>query len=140
MKKTIETVHQLEAPLAKVWDNVRTGEAWEKWLPILSGSTMEGQGKGAKRVCHTHDQGDLYETILESDDINHIFQYRIDEQNMMPISDITGSMKFIDDNGGTRLEWNVEFEVENEETFEMVRNGISDIYATSSQKLAEISK
>lgn len=139
MKKRIETTHTLHADLELVWNNVRTGAEWERWLPILSGSTMEGEGKGAKRVCKMHDGNELFETILESDDEQKLFQYQIDQQSFMPISDVIGTMKFSQENGETKLEWNVEFEVENEEIFSQVKPGIEEIYATSSQKLAELS-
>ena len=47
---------------------------------------------------------------------------------------------FSENNGETKLEWNVEFEVENEEIFAQVKPGIEEIYTTSSQKLAELSR
>ncbi len=140
MKKRIETTHTLDASVDQVWNYVRTGAEWERWLPILSGSTIDGEGKGAKRVCKMHDGNELFETILESDDEQKIFQYQIDQQSFMPISDVIGTMKFSGSNGETRLEWNVEFEVENEEIFAQVKPGIEEIYTTSSQKLAELSR
>ncbi|MEP1034166.1 SRPBCC family protein [Ekhidna sp.] len=140
MKKRIETNHTLNASLDQVWNNVRTGAEWERWLPILSGSTIDGEGKGAKRVCKMHDGNELFETILESDDKQKIFQYQIDKQSFMPISDVIGTMKFTRNNEETKLEWTVEFEVENEEIFAQVKPGIEEIYTTSSQKLAELSK
>ncbi|WP_462253667.1 SRPBCC family protein [Ekhidna sp.] len=140
MKKRIETTHTLDASLDQVWKNVRTGAEWERWLPILSGSKVEGEGKGAKRVCVMHDGNELFETILESDDQQKLFQYSIDKQSFMPISDVVGTMRFSESNGETKLEWNVEFEVENEEVFAQVKPGIEEIYTTSSQKLAELSR
>ena len=139
MKKKIETTHQLNAPIDQVWQNVRTGAAWERWLPILSGSTIEGEGQGAKRVCMMHDGNELFETILTSDDNEKLFSYRIDKQSFMPISDVVGTMKFSEENGATKLDWNVAFEVESEEVFDAVKPGIEEIYSSSSQKLAEIS-
>ena len=139
MKKRIETTHELDANLDQVWSNVRTGAAWEKWLPILSDSKIDGEGKGAKRVCKMHDGNELFETILESDDEQKLFQYKIDKQSFMPISDIIGTMKFSQNGVGTLLEWNVEFEVESDEIFNQVKPGIVEIYQTSSQRLAEIS-
>lgn len=140
MKKRIETTHTLNADVEKVWNNVRTGADWERWLPILSGSSIDGEGKGAKRVCTMHDGNELFETILESDDEQKLFQYQIDQQSFMPITDVIGTMKFSENNGETHLEWNVEFEVENEEIFAQVKPGIEEIYSTSSQKLAELAK
>ena len=95
--------------------------------------------KGAKRVCQLHDGQQLFETILESDDAEKLFQYKIDQQSFMPISDVIGTMQFREEDGMTTLDWNVEFEVETEELFEQVKSGIEEIYTTSSQKLAEIS-
>ena len=104
MKKRIETTHTLDASVEQVWKNVRTGAEWERWLPILSGSTIDGEGKGAKRVCKMHDGNELFETILESNDEQKLFQYQIDRQSFMPISDIIGTMKFSENNGETN--WN----------------------------------
>lgn len=140
MKKTIETTHVLAASLEGVWKNVRTGAAWERWLPILADSKMEGEGRGAKRVCKLHDGNELFETILESDDRKKLFSYSIDQQSFMPIKDVVGTMQFSETANGTQLQWNVEFEVASEDIFEQVKPGIEEIYATSSQKLAEISQ
>ena len=140
MKKKVETNHELNAPIDKVWQNVRTGAEWERWLPILADSSIEGEGEGAKRVCKMHDGNELFETILTSDDQEKLFSYRIDQQSFMPISEVIGTMQFTEENGQTRLAWNVEFEVENEEIFSQVKPGIEEIYSSSSQKLAEISK
>ena len=140
MKKRIETTHQLNANLNEVWAHVRTGAAWEKWLPILSDSSIQGEGKGAKRVCKMHDGNELFETILESDDQEKLFQYQIDKQSFMPIFDVIATMKFSEDKSGTRLDWNVEFEVESEEIFNQVKPSIKEIYSTSSQKLAELAQ
>lgn len=140
MKKKIETTHELNASIEQVWKNVRTGAEWERWLPVLSGSKIDGEGEGAKRVCTMHDGNELIETILVSNDEEKLFSYRIDEQSFMPISEIVATMKFSGENGTTMLSWDVEFEVENEEIFGAVKPGIEEIYASSSQKLAEISK
>lgn len=140
MKKKIETTHLLNASLEEVWKNVRTGGEWERWLPVLSGSTLDGEGKGAKRVCQMHDGNELFETILESDDMQKLFSYSIDRQSFMPIADVIGTMRFFEEGGKTRMSWNVEFEVENEATYEQVKPGIEEIYATSAQKLEEISQ
>ena len=139
MKKTIETTHLLDASVEDVWKNVRTGASWERWLPILADSSIDGEGKGAKRVCKMHDGNELFETILESDDSRKFFSYRIDEQSFMPVDGVVGKMQFKRAGEQTELQWNVEFEVADEETFEQVKPGIEEIYATSSQKLAEIS-
>ncbi|MEO1254434.1 MAG: SRPBCC family protein [Bacteroidota bacterium] len=140
MKKKIETTHQLNANLDQVWSNVRSGANWERWLPILSGSSIDGEGKGAKRICTMHDGNELYETILESDDEQKLFQYHIEKQNFMPVSNIIGTMKFLPNEEATTLHWDVEFDVENDEIFNEVKPGIEEIYSNSSKKLAEISQ
>ena len=103
MRKKIETQHQLDAKLDEVWSNVRSGAAWEKWIPILSGSTIDGEGEGAKRVCKMHDGNELFETILESNDEQKLFQYQIDKQSFMPITDVVGTMKFSSNGEGTLM-------------------------------------
>ena len=138
MKNKIETMHIINAPLEKVWSNIKRGDGVDLWLPIITACKLEGSGIGAKRICTT-EQGPIHETILTIDDEQKVFQYRIDEQSLMPISSIVGTMKLNNLKSSTELEWTIEFEIENEEYLDEVKNGIQEIYAAGAKGLEAIS-
>ncbi|MBQ0734205.1 SRPBCC family protein [Aquimarina celericrescens] len=98
MKKTIETSHKLNANPEKVWTIISKASGVNEWLPIITSCSFEGN----KRICTT-EQGDLKETILIIDNANKIFQYAIDEQPLLPIHNVVGTMKVLTKNGGTEL-------------------------------------
>ncbi|WP_299223903.1 SRPBCC family protein [uncultured Aquimarina sp.] len=135
MKKTIQTVNQVNAPLDKVWAKVGPGTNMDKWMPIVATCRVEGD----KRICGTHEAGDLKETILKSDDKNKVFQYRIDEQSMLPVTNIIGTMTLSEKNGGTQLNWDVEFDIseENAGAFEEIKTNTEGLYQMAATSLAE---
>ncbi|MEO0508216.1 MAG: SRPBCC family protein [Bacteroidota bacterium] len=141
MKKTIETSHYINAPLAKVWENVKSGENWENWVVLIKDSKMNGTGEGATRICHTHENGDLYETITKVDDHNKVFQYRIDKQEMVPASTVVGTLIFSEEGKGTRLDWVAELNLieGGEEAFPQIKEMTGQMYAASAQALETIS-
>lgn len=140
MKKVIETTHQINAPLEEVWANVRTGAEWEKWMPMVASSEIDGEGTGARGVCHTHEGGDLNETIVKSDDQEKVFIYRIDEQSMIPVTGIEGNMKFSASGEGTKLDWSVQMEIaeENEAGFAEIKKMTEEVYAASAANLGQL--
>ncbi len=135
MKKTIQTVNQVNAPLDKVWAKVGPGTNMDKWMPIVAACRVEGN----KRVCDTHEAGALKETILKSDAVNKVFQYRIDEQSMLPVSNIIGTMTLSEKEGGTQLKWDVEFDIseENIGAFEDIKTNTEGLYQMAAASLAE---
>ncbi|MEW7292399.1 SRPBCC family protein [Aquimarina sp. 2304DJ70-9] len=135
MKKTIKTTNFVNAPLDKVWAKVGPGTNMDKWMPIVASCTVDGN----KRVCGTHENGTLYETILQSDEENKIFQYRIDEQSMLPVSGIIGTMKLSEKNGGTQLDWDVEFDIseEHEGAFSEIKANTEGLYQMAAASLEE---
>ncbi len=139
MKKTIETSHFINAPLDKVWNNVKSGENWEKWVVLIESSTMSGTGEGATRVCNTHENGILNETITKIDVENKVFQYRIDKQEMVPASSIMGTLTFSEEGEGTRLQWDAELDLLDLEPFPQIKEMTSQMYAASAQQLEAIS-
>lgn len=141
MKKIIETSHYLDAPLAKVWEKVKSGENWESWVVLIDSSEINGTGEGATRVCHTHENGDLHETITKVDESNKVFQYRIDKQEMVPASSVLGTLTFSEEGEGTRLNWVAELDLleSGEEAFPQIKEMTGQMYAASAQQLASIS-
>ena len=141
MKKTIETSHYINAPLDKVWNIIKSGENWEDWVVVIANSETVGSGEGATRICHTHDNGVLHETITKIDEVNKIFQYRIDKQEMVPASGIVGTLTFSEEGEGTRLEWVAEMDLfdEAENAFSQIEEMTGKMYTASAQQLEVIS-
>ncbi|MEL6190506.1 MAG: SRPBCC family protein [Bacteroidota bacterium] len=138
MKKVIETTHLLNAPMEEVWAHIKTGANWENWLPLLSSSEMKGEGEGAKRVCYTQDGHALQETIVTSNDETKTFQYSIDEQEMLPMKDILGTIQLSEKAGQTQMDWKVDFELLVEEALPEVKVNIEEIYKQAAAKLDEL--
>ncbi len=135
MKKTIKTTNFVDAPLDKVWSKVGPGTHMDKWMPIVTTCTVDGD----KRVCGTHESGTLYETILQSDDKKKVFQYRIDKQEMLPVTNIIGTMKLSEKDGGTQLDWDLEFDIseEHEAAFPEIKKNTEGLYQIATGSLAE---
>ncbi|MDO1501620.1 SRPBCC family protein [Winogradskyella maritima] len=134
MKKRIETVNQVNAPLAKVWAKVEPGTHMDKWMPIIETCSVEGN----KRICTTPEGATLHETI-QTDAENKVFKYSIDKQDFMPISDIEGTITLKDNGDNTTMHWDVDFEIskENEPAFPEIKKNIEGIYQMASISLAE---
>ena len=66
------------------------------------------------------------------------FIYTIHKQNSFPADNIVGIMKLEDKAGQTQLNWSVEMEVENEETFQMLKENIGQMYSASAVRLQEL--
>jgi carbon monoxide dehydrogenase subunit G len=135
MKKTIETSHELNAKPEKVWATISKSTAVNEWLPIITSCSLEGN----KRVCTT-EQGDLKETILKIDNANKIFKYTIDEQPLLPIQNIIGTMKVISNEKGTELIWNMDFEIEDENQLTKVKQAVEGLYHSGARGLENVSQ
>jgi uncharacterized protein YndB with AHSA1/START domain len=134
MKKTIETSHIINAPIEKVWANISKASGVNEWLPVITACRLDGN----KRVCST-EQGDMNETILKIDNEQKIFQYAIDEQPLLPIADIIGTMQVLAQDNNTKLNWNLEFTLQDETMYEMVKQAVEGMYAAGANGLEKIS-
>lgn len=136
MKKLIQTVNKIEAPIEQLWAQIRTGKNVDTWLPIITSCRVEGN----KRYCTTED-GDLDETILRSDDQQKVFQYAIDKQNIFPVTGIIGTMKLeAIDEQSTNLLWDVQFDIADESQFPPIKEGIEGLYAMGAQGLGALAQ
>ena len=135
MKRLIQTQHEVVAPLEKVWSKIAQGDKVESWIPIIKSSRIEG---GNKRFCEMHEGGPLEETYLISD-VNKTFMYSIDHQEAFPAKNIVGSIRLEKNSENTtRLFWDLELEVENDEVFNELHTQISQIYEMSAARLSEV--
>jgi uncharacterized protein YndB with AHSA1/START domain len=134
MKKTIEISHIINAPIEKVWANINKATGVNEWLPVITACRLDGN----KRVCTT-EQGDMNETILKIDNDQKIFQYAIDEQPLLPIADIIGTMQVLEQDNNTKLNWNLEFTLQDETMYETVKQAVEGMYAAGANGLEKIS-
>jgi uncharacterized protein YndB with AHSA1/START domain len=134
MKKTITTSHIINAPIEKVWANISKATGVNEWLPVITACRLDGN----KRVCTT-EQGDMNETILKIDNDQKIFQYAIDEQPLLPIAHIIGTMQVFEQDNNTKLNWNLEFTLQNETMYETVKQVVEGMYAAGANGLEKIS-
>lgn len=139
MKKSITTKNEINAPIENVWANISKTDGVDLWMPVITSCRLEGTGVGSKRVCTT-EQGAIDETILTIDNENKIFQYAINEQPLLPIANIIGTMKLNDLGKATELEWTLEFTIADESLLSMVKEGLYQLYASGAKGLETISQ
>ena len=134
MKKHITTTNAIAAPAAAVWDHLRTGEGVDKWFAPITACRVEGN----RRYCEAGDAR-LEETIEESDDATMTFRYSIQQQDMMPVSDIAGTMRVeAVDADNCLLHWDVTFDVASEELFAQLEPQIEGMYAVGASGLGAV--
>jgi uncharacterized protein YndB with AHSA1/START domain len=91
--KSVVTTMTINAPSEKVWEIIAKGNGLEKWFSAIQSCELEGSAMaGAKRVCKTFQGNVLKETILAIDNAAMVFQYSIDEQDMLPTKDVLGTI------------------------------------------------
>ena len=132
MKKSIQTTHTLNAPIENIWNLIKTGDNWENWMPILTGSKIEGN----TRTCDL-DSGDRLEELFLSNETEKTFVYSIEKQNMLPAQNLVGLIRLEKlDHETTILNWSLDLEVESEDIFQILQEKISGIYISSAARLA----
>lgn len=138
-RETIEHTYEINAEAEKVWANVAKASGVHEWLPVITACHLEGEGVGAKRVCTT-EQGDMNETILSVDHDRRIFRYAIDEQPLLPISKVVGTMKVAEEHGKTKLHWTLDFDIDDEDHVPAVRQAVGEMYQAGANGLETISQ
>lgn len=139
MIKVIKTSHTLHASAAKVWEHISKATNVEAWLPGVLTTTLTGKGEGAKRFCTT-EQGDFHETIRKIDNQQKLFQYSIEEQSFLPVTNTIGTMIVSGDETTTELQWNVEVTVADEALFPQVKQTLEAVYAAGAKGLEALSQ
>ena len=134
MRKTINTVHTINAPAERVWAQISKASGVHEWLPVITACRLEGTGEGARRVCTT-EQGGMNETILKVDHEHRVFRYAIDEQPLLPVEDVVGTMRVREQDGQTELQWTLDFFLPDEAQFPTVQQAVARMYAAGAQGL-----
>ena len=129
VKKTID------ASAKDVWNTIRSFEGVERYLPIITSSTVKGSGAGAQRTCSVQfgdQQGKILEIIDNLDDENKILQFSIVEAPF-PFQGVQLNMqvKTLDK---TKSEFQVWSELNDEqvqpiqEVFQMIADGLKKLH------------
>lgn len=136
MKKSIKTQHELNANTDQVWNLIKSGEKWETWFPILTGSRVENN----TRYCEL-DGGDVLEERFLSSEPEKTFIYAVDKQQSFPATDIVGIIRLEEgENNTTRMFWSVEMQPNSEEVFPALEQQITEVYAASVLQLQELAQ
>ena len=127
-QKEFSRTQILNAPMNMVWEIIAKGDGVNDWLPVITSCRLEGEGDQMKRFCETADGKSLKETIDNIDHENHIFQYSIYEQNMLPVENYKGKMqvKSVED-GKTSITWTSVFEI-NEDHYPVVAESLEGLF------------
>jgi len=104
--------HQLSLSIAvspeSAWKIIGGADGVDQWFAPVIACRVEGN----KRYCETAD-GAFSEDILEVNHDTRVFKYAIPNQNLLPVSNIIGSMQVSDaPNGHAIVSWSWSFEVE----------------------------
>jgi len=127
--KTVSVTGTLNATPQSVWKIIRSGDGVDRWAPGVTACRLEGAAvAGARRVCTMGDK-QLIERIETIDDASQLFQYRITEQSVMPIRGAFGTVHVASAaNGKAHVLWLLNFELLDESTWPMVKEGIGEMY------------
>ena len=127
--KTVVTTMTINASTKKVWELISKGSDLEKWFPVIASCKITGTGAGAKRVCTTIQGNVLKETILTVDNKAMIFQYTIDEQDMMPTTDVIGTLHVTPaENGKSNVTWLANYNLLDENMAPMIAENLDILY------------
>jgi carbon monoxide dehydrogenase subunit G len=137
MKTQIVTTHQLNAAPEQIWSLISRADGVNQWLPIVQTCRLETTDQGLKRICGTTG-GELKESIVLIDDATRTFQYTIDEQALLPLRELTGTMRVTAEGQKTRLEWTLEAELLEPEQESAVRAAIEQMYAAGATGLEQL--
>jgi hypothetical protein len=89
----------------EVWKVVGDLGAISSWVPLLSGSKVDGD----TRTCVTEDGGTITEHILGRDDAARRYEYVILD-SPFPITAYRATMEVQDDDGQARVVWTIDLE------------------------------
>jgi hypothetical protein len=127
--KSVVTSMNINSPVEKVWEQISSGSGLNKWFPVIAICELLGSGPGAKRVCTTIQGNELKETILTVDHQSKLFQYSIDEQNMMPTANVIGTIHITEiSKNVTNVTWIANFHLLDDTMELAVLKGIDELY------------
>jgi len=127
--KSVATTMTINVPSEKVWEVIAKGDGLEKWFSAIESCELTGSGAGAKRICKTFQGNVLKETILAVDHVALVFQYSIDEQDMLPTKDIIGTIHLTPISATqTNFTWLADYNLLDESMEQAVAVGLDQLY------------
>jgi uncharacterized protein YndB with AHSA1/START domain len=128
--KSVVTTMTINASSEKVWEVIASGKGLEKWFSAIESCELEGSAKpGAKRICKTFQGNVLKETILAVDNDAMVFQYSIDEQDMLPTKDVLGTIHVTKQSPmQTNITWLANYNLLDESMGNAVVTGLDQLY------------
>jgi hypothetical protein len=144
MKQTMKTVSitgTLNIAPHAVWDVIRRCDNVDRWAPGITACRVEGPAQvGATRYCSMGEQ-QLVESIETIDDPSRLFQYRITEQNLMPIRNPLGTVHVCEGpQGKTHVLWMLNFELIDEAAWPVVKENLTQLYRAGLEGLEKYAK
>lgn len=138
--KSVVTTMTINAPSEKVWEVIAKGNGLEKWFSAIESCELIGSAKvGAKRICKTFQGNVLKETILAVDSTAKIFQYSIDEQDMLPTKDVIGTIHVTEvSSTQTNITWLANYNLTDESMENAVAVGLDQLYQGGIKGIEEL--
>ena len=134
VKKTIN------APPNEVWKTLSSFREVERYVPLITKSTVEGAGVGAKRTCIVSGksgEGEIKEVIQSFDNDAKTLSYAI-TSSTLPVENYLGTMKVFDlGNNTCEVEWSGSFEPKGMPEAEVVKM-INDVYTMGLEGLKKL--
>ncbi len=138
MKSVVITM-TINAPSEKVWEVIAKGDGLEKWFSAIESCELTGSGAGAKRICKTFQGNVLKETIVAIDHVAKVFQYSIDEQDMLPTKDIIGTIHVTPiSTTQTNFTWLANYNLVDESMGQAVAVGLDQLYQGGIKGIEEL--
>lgn len=128
--KSVVTTMTINASVEKVWGLISKGNGLENWFSAIESCELDGLASaGAKRICKTYQGNILKETILVVDHKAMVFQYSIDEQDMLPTKDVLGTIHVsMVSPTQTNITWLANYNLLDEDMESAVATGLDQLY------------
>lgn len=102
---------EISVPPAKVWEILSDPSSYADWHPGIASVTVEGEGKGAKRIVDFADGGSVVDGIDRIDNENMEIRWRLskEEPEVFPVSYYTNSVTVEPSGEGATVTWEASF-------------------------------
>jgi len=115
----VSVSQEYNASANAVWDVIGDPAGISSWHPAIASSPVEG---AKNRVCTLTNGAKVIEEIIEHDDAQRRYRYRI-VKSPLPMTDYVASISVSEMDGGSKVTWDSEFNATGDaiELEEMIR-------------------
>lgn len=105
-QKVVEKIN-VDAPAAKVWDQIKAFDGLAKWHPAVAASPADkGNEVGSVRTIAIKGGGEIVETLEGYSDEQRRYTYRAKDGGALPVSNYTSTIQVSPDGDGKSVvEW-----------------------------------